>query len=166
MLFTVRSFFDFSPPVISSSALSQFHSSLFHSVTVFGPFDGCVEPAGAMMQRRRVMQRGRTYPLTALTFCQHCFILYLKCKRGIESAGTCIRLHWEGSLKAAFSPAERGGGTKLLFPAETMGAAGRHAAARTWMAGLRDVCGSVARGLRPKAPFPAPHNEPAQGRGS
>lgn len=28
------------------------------------------------------------------------------------------------------------------------------------------VCGSVALGLRPKAPFPAPHNEPAQGRDS
>lgn len=32
----------------------------FTSVTVLA-FDGCKNPVGAMMQRRRVMQRGRTY---------------------------------------------------------------------------------------------------------
>lgn len=67
-------------------------------------------------------------PLTALTFCQHFYSLF----KGLEgkSAGACVRLHLEGSLKAAFSPAE-GGGSKAIVPAETMGAAGRHAAVRT-----------------------------------
>lgn len=66
-------------------------------------------------------------PLTALTFCQHFYSLF----KGLEgkSARACVRLHLEGSLKAAFSPAERGG--KAIVPAETMGAAGRHAAVRT-----------------------------------
>lgn len=99
------------------------------------------------------------------------FILSFFFKGGLHGAsvGACIRLRLGGSLKAAFSPdthTHRKRGGETIVPAETMGAAGRHAALRTWMARLWDVCGSVARGLRPKAPFPAPHNEPAQGRDS
>lgn len=79
----------------------------------------------------------------------------------------CWGLHQatcRGKFESCFLSGREGG--EAIVPAETMGAAGRHAAVRTWMAGLRDVCGSVTRGLGPKVPFPAPHNESAQGRGS
>lgn len=100
-------------------------------------------------------------PLRALTFCQHFSSLFKALEKKF-----CSGLHqatYREVWKLLFLW-QRGG--KAIVPAETMEAAGRHAAVRTWMAGLWDVCGSVARGLRPKAPFPAPHKEPAQGRGS
>lgn len=113
MLFTIC-FFEFSPSVIASSAhpfsLSQFHSgtvSLCYSVGLWRLQD----PVSAVMQHWCVMQHERT--LIALTFCQHFYSLF----KGLhgESAGACIRLHLEGSLRAAFSPREKEG-VKLLFP--------------------------------------------------
>lgn len=108
MLFTIC-FFELSPSVIASSAhpfsLSQSHSgtvSLCYSVGLWRLQD----PVNAVMQHWCVMQHERT--LIALTFCQHFYSLF----KGLhgESAGACIRLHLEGSLKAAFSPREREGG--------------------------------------------------------
>lgn len=72
------------------------------------PLTAARTPVSAVMQHWRVMQRGANTPLTALTFCQHFDSLF----EGLEgkSAGACIRLHIEGSLKAAFSLTERRGG--------------------------------------------------------
>lgn len=77
----------------------------------------------------------------------------------------------EGSLKSCFflctEGAGGGGGVRgvtLLFPLKQWKLRGdMQRCAHEWQ-GLWDVCGSLARGLRPKAPFPAPHNEGAQGR--
>lgn len=100
--------------------------------------------------------------LTALTFCQHFYSLF----KGLEgkAAEACIRLHIEGSLKAAFSPAERG--VKLLFPLKQWELRGdMQRCAHEWQGS--GMCVGQWPGVSvPKATFPAPHNEPAQGWGS
>lgn len=82
--------------------------------------------------------------------------------RGV-SAGACVRPRLEGSLKDREREREKSGGLLFLLKQwELRGDMQR--CAHEWQSS--GVCGSVARGLRPKAPFPAPHNEPAQGRDS
>lgn len=78
------------------------------------------------MQHWRVMQLGVNTPLTALTFCQHFYSLFKELKG--NSAGACIR-PYRGKFESCFLSGREGG--NAIVPAETMGAAGRHAAVRT-----------------------------------
>ena len=72
-----------SRPVLSPTSLllssHPLHSHSFtpHCFTLLqclAPFDGCVKPVGAMMQRRRVMQRGRTYSANSLNVLSTLFL--------------------------------------------------------------------------------------------